>query len=137
MIKNEKTGEKYSVEYFNEHIPSEECFCEYIEQKYPYTSSRRIYKILKEAEGCSIVNNERAYIYHVDTYLLDNMWRVQLHLNAYFGEGECKTSPIVIRALNLAARDFQLFTDYKLSGSIGDPFAKITLTLTFDIPFVE
>lgn len=75
MIKNELTGEIYSVEYFKNHIPKGMDLFDYLLEELHLNNSDIVYELLMKAS-----NDRNSMLYHVDTYLENNTWRVQLKI---------------------------------------------------------
>ena len=116
-IYNEETGEKYSVEYFLDHINPNLDY-----SKYGY--------IVED----HIIDKSCRRVFHVDTYLYNNIWRVQIAVGLNLRRLSLESLVEQINKIQ-SLSCYQLQMNRILSDEEDRPY--FGMTLCFEIPYVE
>lgn len=121
-IRKSDTLEEITLEYFNEHYKLE-------------GRQRKLQRLLKAATEIPTerVEANTRDVYHVDTILRGDKWRVQLRVKYNFDFNYIVDQELVADMLHTLsiATDIS-FMDYH---TIGYPFEEVMITLTLTIPF--
>lgn len=128
MIKNENTGRPLSVEYFKQHIPSGKELSNYLWDDLDLDNANVVYDLLQETG-----DNKTSTIYHVDTFLYDNIWRVQIKVRipiANNGSEDIRKASALFR---LGTED-SFFKDVFIEAGGNTCICKL---ITFKVPFKE
>lgn len=123
-IRKADTLEELSLDYFNKHYILEG------RQK----SLARLFRMANE--NCKSDIEWNTYeVYHVDTLLRDNKWRVQLRVKFNFYFDSPIQNNLMERFVNiLDTANKTSFVDYK---TVGYPHEEVMITLTCTIPFKD
>lgn len=123
-IRRADTLEELSLDYFNSHYSLE-------------GKQKSLARLLRSAkDNCNSHIEWNTYeVYHVDTLLRDNKWRVQLRVKFNFNFDSPIQNNLMERFVNiLDTANRNSFVDYKTSGY---PLEEVMITLTFTIPFKD
>lgn len=123
-IRKADTLEELSLEYFNHH--------------YSLAGKQKRLRILlvRARNNCDSTIEWNTYeVYHVDTLLRGDKWRVQLRVKFNFNFDSPIQNSLMERFVNILDTASQTsFVDYR---TVGYPHEEVIITLTFTIPFKD